>query len=383
MDSYSYRLYSRILKTFWRVFLILLGIASVIIIFPYIKDVLIMFIVAGLLSMLLSPLVDVLESKGLGRGWAILTVMVLILAALVLSFLLIIPRIIRAVEALTLRLQSGVITDFSLKIEDFFARNFHNPELARNVTARLNEIGVKLLGSLGEFFKSVGSFLASIVIIPVITFFLIKDARHFKKAIISRVPNKYFELSLNILHKTGNQVGKYIQGQAIDSLLVGILSIIGLFIVNLVFHGPVPYFVFIGTLAGLANLIPYIGPVVGAVPALALAVLNNPPNLIAVLLWIAIVFIAVQAIDNSLISPLVVSKSVNMHPLTVIVVVLIGGKIAGALGMLFAVPFTGVIKVLSSQVTWGLKNYKLSSPSSLSGEGLAGASNSEERGKEE
>jgi predicted PurR-regulated permease PerM len=72
-------------------------------------------------------------------------------------------------------------------------------------------------------------------------------------------------------------------------------------------------------------------------------------------------FVLVQAIDNAFVSPLVVSKSVNMHPLVVIVVVIIGGNIAGAIGMLFAVPLTGIVNVTLSQVIWGLKNYSLHS----------------------
>ncbi len=361
MDKYTYQLYSHILRIFWRFFLIVLVISFIVILFPYVKDVLIMFIIAWLLSVLLSPVVDFLESKGLKRGWAILIVMILILALVGFSFSLIIPGIIRTVEAMTSKLQSDVITEFSMKIEAFFEKNFNNAELARNVTARLNEIGVNLLNSLGEFFKNVGAFLASMVIVPVITFFLIKDSRRFKRAVISKVPNKYFELSLNILHKVENQVGKYIQGQAIDALIVGLLSTLGLFLINLRFDNPVPYFVFIGMLAGLANMIPYVGPVVGAVPALATAILNNPENLGLVLLWIVIMFVLVQAIDNAFVSPLVVSKSVNMHPLVVIVVVIIGGNIAGAIGMLFAVPLTGIVKVTLSQVIWGLKNYGLHS----------------------
>lgn len=362
MDSYAFQLYSQILKIFWCVFLIIIAIAFIVFAFPYIKDVLIMLIIAWLLAMLLSPLVNFLEHKGLGRSWAILIVMILILAIVGVLFILLIPRIIRTVEVIISKLQSDVITEYSLKIENFFEKNFNNAELARNVTATLNELGIKLLGSLGEFFKNVGSFLASMVIIPFITFFLIKDSRRFKKAFISQVPNRYFELSLNILHKIENQVGKYIQGQATDALIVGMLSILGLFIINLAFHGPIPYFVLIGMFAGLANLIPYLGPVFGAVPALILAVLNNPPNLGLVLLWIVIVFIIVQLIDNVFISPMVVSKSVNMHPLTVAVAVIIGGNVAGAMGMLFAVPLTGIIKVSSSQVIWGIKNYELRHP---------------------
>jgi predicted PurR-regulated permease PerM len=361
MDKYTYQLYTQILRIFWRFFFIVLVIAFIVILFPFVKDVLIMFIIAWLLSVLLSPVVDFLERKGLKRGWAILIVMILILALVGFSFSLIIPGIIRTVEALTSKLQSNVITEFSMKIEAFFEKNFNNAELARNVTARLNEIGVNLLNSLGEFFKNVGAFLASMIIVPVITFFLIKDSRRFKRVIISKVPNKYFELSLNILHKVENQVGKYIQGQAIDALIVGMLSILGLFLINLRFDNPIPYFVFIGMLAGLANMIPYVGPIVGAIPALAMAILNNPSNLGLVLLWIVIMFVLVQAIDNAFVSPLVVSKSVNMHPLVVIIVVIIGGNIAGAIGMLFAVPLTGIVKVTSSQVIWGLKNYSLHS----------------------
>ena len=361
MNNSAAHLYTQIIKIFWRVFLILIGIAILVYFFPYVRNVLIMFIISWLFSILLSPIVDFLESKGLKRGWAILTVMILILAILGFSFSLIIPGIIQTVESLTSKLQSDVIIDISARVEAFFEKNFSNAELARNVTAKFNEIGIKLLENLGEFFKNVGSIFASMIIIPFITFFLIKDSRQFKRSVISMVPNKYFELSLNILHKVDNQVGKYIQGQAIDALIVGILSIIGLFIINLIFHGPIPYIIFIGMLAGLANLIPYVGPVVGAIPALALAILNNPPHLGLVLIWIVIMFILVQAIDNALISPMVVSKSVNMHPLTVVAVVIIGGRIAGAIGMLLAVPFTGIIKVTVSQIIWGLKSYGLHS----------------------
>jgi len=118
MDSYAFLLYSQILKIFWRVFLIILAIAFIVFAFPYIKDVLIMFIIAWLLSVLLNPLVNFLEHKGLGRGWAILIVMILIFAIVGFSFSLLIPRIIRTVESIISKLQSDVITGYSLKIEN-------------------------------------------------------------------------------------------------------------------------------------------------------------------------------------------------------------------------------------------------------------------------
>ncbi len=359
MDNYSYLLYSQILKLFWRVFLAIVGVAALIVIFPFVKSVVVMFVIALLLAMLLNPAVDFMESRGINRGLAIVFTMLLILSAIAFTVSLIIPGIISAVESLTSKLQSDVITDINKRVEDFFAVNFNNAELARNVTSKVNEFGLKLLSNMAEFFKSVGSFLASVAIVPFLTFFIIKDMRIFKRSLIAQIPNKYFEMSLNILQKVGNQVSKYIQGQATDAFIVGCLSVLGLFIINLVFDNPISQFVFIGMIAGVANLIPYLGPIVGAVPALLITVISNPPNLGIVLLWIVITFVLVQVIDNSFVSPMVVSKSVNMHPLTVVVVVIIGGNLAGAVGMLFAVPVTGIIKVTSAEVLWGLKNYKL------------------------
>ena len=359
MDNYSYQLYSHILRLFWRIFLIILGIVAIIIVFPFVRSVIIMFVISILLTVLLTPIVDFMESRGINRGLAILITMLIIIGAIVFLFSLVIPAIIQAAESLSSKLQSDFIHDLTKKAEVFFAAKFNNPTLARNVITKINEIGTNLLKNMTNFFKSVGSFLASIAIIPFVTFFLVKDIRRFKRAIVAKIPNKYFELSLNIFQKVGNQVSKYIQGQAIDAMIVGILSVIGLFIINLVFHNPIPYFVFIGMLAGIANLIPYLGPIVGAVPAIFIVILSNPPNIGLILIWIIITFVLVQAIDNSLVSPMVVSKSVNMHPLTVVIVVIIGGNIAGAVGMLFAVPVTGIIKVMITEITWGLKNYKL------------------------
>ncbi len=142
MDTYAFKLYSQILRTFWRVFLILLGIAFVIIAYRFVKDILLMFIISGLISTLLSPVVNFLESKGLSRGLAILIRMLFIIALLAISLRLIIPGIIRTVESLSIKFRSGLFTDLSSKLEDFFAKNFHNAELARNVSGKLNDIAI-------------------------------------------------------------------------------------------------------------------------------------------------------------------------------------------------------------------------------------------------
>ena len=346
-------------KTVWRIFFILLGMAFLFLIYPYIKTVVLVLLIAWLISMLLNPLVDYLESIGLKRSLAILIVVIIILGLVVLMVAALIPAVISAVESLSAKLNADMIKGLAVQLEQFFEKNLNNAALARDLIAKLQQLGTDMLMKIGFFLKNAGSYVAFVGIVPFVTFFMIKDKRLFKRMLISQVPNRYFELFLNVLHKVGDQVTRYIQGQAIDALIVGLLSVLGLFIINLVFDHPVPFFFFIGMLAGVANMIPYLGPVVGVVPAILLAILSSPANLGTVLIWIVVVFVLVQVIDNNLISPLVVSKSVNMHPITVVIAVVIGGNIGGVIGMLFAVPAWGIIKVTMKEVGWGLRNYKL------------------------
>lgn len=346
-------------RTIWAIFLILVGFAFILFIYPYIKMPITLLVISWLISIILNPAVDYLESIGIKRPLAIFIIMFSIIAILAGIVALIVPAVMRAIDAVTVKMQSDFLKDITTQMEQVFEKKFHNAGLARDLIDKLVEIGSSLLGNLGNLLKNASSFLAFLGIIPFVTFFLIKDRRIIYRNMIAMIPNKYFEMTLNVLHKVGNQVTKYIQGQAIDALIVGLLSALGLLIVNIVFGHPIPYFFFIGMIAGIANLIPYLGPVVGAVPAIILTILNAPPNVGTVILWIAVVFILVQVIDNNIVSPMVVSKSVDMHPITVVIAVIIGGNIAGVIGMLVAVPVWGIIKVTFKEITWGFSHYKL------------------------
>ena len=350
---------TQINRTIWRIFLFLLSMAFLLIAFPYLKPIIFMLIISWILAIILNPIVDYGESVGINRALAIVIVMVLIVGGIAGIVALIVPAIMNAIDTLSGKMQSDFLKDLTAQLEAFFQKNFNNAALARDVIAKVNDLSANLLSNMGQFLQNASSFVAFIGIIPFVTFFLIKDLRFFKRLIIQQVPNKYFELALNILHKVGDQVTRYIQGQAIDALIVGILSVIGLGIINIVFGGPVPYFFFIGMMAGIANLIPYLGPLVGAIPAVVLTIMHGPQNLGTIVVWIAVVFALVQGIDNNIVSPMVVSKSVNMHPITVVIAVILGGNIAGVIGMLFAVPAWGIIKVVMKEVSWGLKSYKL------------------------
>jgi predicted PurR-regulated permease PerM len=128
-----------------------------------------------------------------------------------------------------------------------------------------------------------------------------------------------------------------------------VLSIVGLWIVD------VQYFFVIGIFAGLANIVPYFGPVAGAIPALIVKSFeSNDPML---LLPVIIVFLIVQLLDNILVKPIVVSKTMDLHPLIVLLVVVAGGELYGIVGMIVSIPIASMFIVIVSEMNWAMKNY--------------------------
>ena len=181
--------------------------------------------------------------------------------------------------------------------------------------------------------------LTLFIIVPFALFFFLAEGRTIKRAIIEQVPNRYFELVLNLLHRIDRQLGSYMRGMVLSVMIVSLLSSTGLYIIGL------EHFLLIGVLAGLANVIPYLGPLIGIVAGVVAAVLQYSALSFGVVIPVIIVFAIVQIVDNVFVAPMVVGRSVNLHPLLVIFAVFVGSELFGAVGMLLAVPTTAVIKV--------------------------------------
>ena len=194
------------------------------------------------------------------------------------------------------------------------------------------------------------SLLISIVLIPFMVFFLMKDGRKFKKEFVSIVPNKYFEFSLYLLHKINVQVGNYLRGQVLDATIVGLLATGALWVLG------VKYFIMIGLFAGIANIIPYFGPVTGAVIAIIVSILQTGDFHLAS--YVILAFIIIKLLDDAIILPMVMSKSVHISPLTVLLAIMIGGKLFGVLGMLLSIPVAGFIKVIIHESMTNYRRYR-------------------------
>jgi predicted PurR-regulated permease PerM len=178
--------------------------------------------------------------------------------------------------------------------------------------------------------------LFDIVLAMIIAYYYLKDADYLKEGFLSLMPRKW----RNFLIGTGREINlilsNFIQGQLLTALIVGIMESIGLMLI----HAKYP--VVMGMVGGIFNIIPYFGPFLGAIPAVAVSLIDSPLKA----LWTALVFTIVQQIDNAFISPKIIEGRLGLHPVTTILAVLVGGEFAGILGMLVAVPIAAIVKVI-------------------------------------
>ena len=323
-------------------------------ILPYSGAVLTPFIISILLSFLLDPVVIFLERNGFSRVGAVMLIMAFFILLITLLIVWLSPIISVEVKSITkmLNQQSPMTALEKVKARLIQQVPFlSNPEIAQKLTEKLEEFVTGLLNRSIEIIPNILSMIIMIFLVPFMTFFLLKDAPQLKKRIIQMVPNRYFEMALSLVHKISNQLGSYIRGQLMVSLIIGTLSMLALYILD------VPYFFFIGTIAGMANMIPYFGPISGAVLALIVNFIDK--GTFTAVIVVVIAFAVIRLIDDTIISPNILARSVEISPLLVIVVIFIGGEMFGLLGLLLCIPVTGIIKVTVKELIWSFKHYRL------------------------
>jgi predicted PurR-regulated permease PerM len=177
--------------------------------------------------------------------------------------------------------------------------------------------------------------ILNIIIVPVIVFYLLKDAEYFKKQSLLLLPKKHRTKAILLFRDIDNAFGKFIRGQIIVATFIGILTTTALTILD------VKYAVFLGLFAGIANVIPYFGPLIGLIPTVIFALFDS----VAKALYAGIAFIIIQQIESGILTPKIIGESVGVHPVYVILSLFIGGKLMGIVGMILAVPIYVAIKL--------------------------------------
>lgn len=201
-----------------------------------------------------------------------------------------------------------------------------------NLQTYLENITSYLFGFIGQLI----SFIAAIVLVPFFLFFMLKDGEKLVPYVTQIFDKKKSKNIASLLHKIDVTLTAFIQGQLIVSFCVGVLLFIGYLIVGL------KYSLTLALFAMLMNVIPFLGPFIAVVPALIVGAFQAPMMVV----WVAIITLIAQQFESNFISPNVMGRVLDLHPLTVITVILAAGSIGGFLGILFAVPLYAIIKTI-------------------------------------
>jgi len=343
----------------------LIPLSIVLLFWQHAAPILLMLVFAYLGRIILNPAVSVVE-KWLGsRRLSVFTVMALLIILLVILSTSLFPVIKGQIATFQTALSMETLSKFQTKLTlimqsilpTFLFDMFNN--VMTNLDSTISEIWASSLSHINSFIGgagsvafALGSALLSFLILIVFMIFFLLEGEGFSYAFLHAVPGENYGLAKRMLEKTSNQIHAYIRGQLLAGTSVAITSIIGLYILQWMTGIHIPYTFLIGIGAGLFNLIPFIGPAMGVIPAIIIYLVTDqaiPIHIIYILLIIA-VFAIVQLIDNLVMSPYIMGGSMGIHPMLVIILILLGASISGILGMLFAVPIAAILKVIVEEL---------------------------------
>jgi predicted PurR-regulated permease PerM len=334
--------------------LLLLLVCAAVAFLYEIGDLVKLFIVSAMLAYVLDPVATDLESRGMSRFAATGIIFLFIGVIIAVIVVIAIPAFVREIQTLQSSASANQTKEVIINLQRVLEEKFsflgvHNLHLEEKIQAWKLQFSQDMLDYLLDHAVKL---ITHLVAVPFIIFFLLKDGREMKRQLIRLVPNRYYEFALNLLNKMDLQLGLYLRGQVLDAAIFGLLSTGAMWILD------VKYFAFVGAFAGVANIIPYVGPIAGAALATGITILNTPD--LSRVAYVLLAFCVVKLMDDSIIQPLAVAKSVDMHPLLVLVAVIVGGQFFGILGMLISVPVVGFFKVGIKESAIMLRRYKLS-----------------------
>ena len=317
----------------------------------FFPNLLLTLIVSGLSAFILRPIVRALEFHfGMRRAVAIALVFVTVGGLQVYAAVRLIPPLIGAAQGMYATFKAFPFDEKVNLIARQIAARVPFVK-ASFVSTRIHGLIESGLAAFEQGLTTTASFVVDLIITPFITYFILADWDNAQKGLIEHVPNKYFEMTLNVLNRVQRNLTGYVRGWILDSVIIGFLSVVGYYILG------VDYAIALGFVMGLTNLIPYIGPALGIFPAFLVAFVQTGD--LSLFLPIFLFTLAVQVLDNVIIQPLSFIKAVDMHPVTVFFVCFIGYALLGIPGILLAIPVATILKASAVETYWGLKNFQI------------------------
>lgn len=325
--------------------------------YPILRITLFTFIASVIIAYILNPFMKFLEKKNIKRLYAIILIYIIIALAIFVLAIGIFPSTFRQFKHLLFSLPDMVknFVDYSDRIrQDLFTDAPFISEFITGINGQLVKIANTLLSYSATWITGmvagISSFIGvviQLILIPVITFYLLLEKDKILDFISKNVPDRYENFLVKIWREIDESLSMFVRGRIIMAIFVGVATMVYLMAFGIEFS-----FV-IGVITCVADIIPYIGPFLGFVPAVLLALFKGPFTAF----WVAVLFCFVQWLENNILGPKILGDSTGMHPLIVLILLIIGGGMFGVFGMIFSVPVAAVIKIIYKHTKPYVKKY--------------------------
>ncbi|WP_036728469.1 AI-2E family transporter [Peptoniphilus mikwangii] len=321
--------------------------------YPIVSDTIWALIAAIIVSFLINPVVTYFETKKINRKYGVIIVYVSVILVLAILLIIVIPKTIQEITNLLKSIpslidQSGkILNDLSEKLNKSFNYDLPKNEQGRTIIEEIQnsinkyivlvpEAILSKLKNLTMGMQTVFSKLLRFVLIFIFSFYFTVDKNKFKNILDSHIPVKHRNDILYIASRINSALHDFVKGRLLMAVFVGFATMVYLLILG------VDFAVVIGIITCIADIIPYIGPFLGFVPAVLFAFIESPIKA----LWVAILFLLLQWAENNIIAPKLLADKTGLNPMVILIAIIIGGGVFGIWGMIFAVPIVSVALIL-------------------------------------
>ncbi|MBO9609712.1 MAG: AI-2E family transporter [Paenibacillaceae bacterium] len=315
-------------------------------VYRFLRAILAPFLLAMMLSYVLHPIASALQRRKMPRSVAVLLIYAVFLTGTAVVVVNVIPMFNAQLNEL-----NEHMPQLTMKAESLMSTLNDNDYMPASVRSGINHSLAKLESSISAavsgYLSRIGNLINMLFvafIIPFLAFYMLKDYQIFQRLALALIPKRHREGTVELVADMDTALGNYIRGQFLVCAIVGVLAYVGYWAIGM------PYPLLLAGVVAVFNVIPYVGPFFGAAPAVVMAASVSWK----MVLYVMLINTAIQVLEGNIISPQVVGRTLHMHPLTIIFALLVGGELAGIVGMILAVPVFAVMKVLVQhmQVHW-------------------------------
>ncbi|RUT48020.1 AI-2E family transporter [Paenibacillus anaericanus] len=297
--------------------------------------------VSGFLYYLLRPIVNYLEGKKLNRILSILLIYLLFAGVVTIFLIVVWPPLQFQVTDFVSNLPK-LIKQLQIQMDDFRSSKFlsmfnsGDTQLTDKITEYINSGFELATGYMTHVFSFLNDFFIVVGTVPIMLYYMLKEDDRVTPTLVRLTPKKYRPDTEHVVHEINHALKGFIAGRMISALLLAVMTLLGFWLIGL------PYSLLLAVVGALFNFIPYFGALLGAIPCVIVAFTVSP----SMVVWVIVIVVVAQQIEGNLISPYIYGKTISIHPLTTIILLLVAGDFGGILGMILAIPVYMMAKII-------------------------------------